>query len=345
MLKIKSQIASRKGAKPQRTQRKFKISEDLTLNSSSAFSASLRLCVILFSVFFLTTSCSRQNQQDGLLITVSIPPQAWFVSQIAGDKANAMILAGPGQNPHNYEPSPKQIQSLSTAGAWILSGTEFEISLLPKISALFPNLLIVDGTKGVRFRTLAEDEAHDDGDAHDQPGYSLLEIDRHTWLGREPAKILASHIRDTLFFIDSANKEYYSRRHDDLIDIIDGEFDSLKILLEPLKGSSVFVYHPSFGYFLDEFGIKQEAVETGGKEPGPRELNRLVARLNNKQAAGYWHGAIFVQPQFSTNAARTLASSTGVVLIELDPLAENWLENIQYIGQMLNKAALMRASP
>jgi zinc transport system substrate-binding protein len=347
---INSQRASRQAAdaailraKPQRTQRKFKISEDLTLNSSSAFFASLRLCVILFSVLVLTVSCTRHEKRDGVLIAVSIPPQAWFVSQIAGDKANAMILAGPGQNPHNFEPSPKQIQSLSAAGAWILSGTEFEISLLPKISSLFPKLLIVDGTKGVHFRTLAENETHDDE-------YSLLEIDRHTWLGREPAKILAAHIRDTLSFIDNENKEYYFQRYDNLIYIIDDEFDRLKILLEPLKGSSVFVYHPSFGYFLDEFGIRQEAVETGGKEPGPRVLNRLIVKLNDAQASGYSPGAIFVQPQFSTNAARTLASSTGVVLIELDPLAQDWLENIQYMGKtlemsMLNKTALMRTLP
>jgi zinc transport system substrate-binding protein len=279
------------------------------------------ICLLLFA------TCSRQAQ-DGLLIAVSIPPQAWFVSQIAGDKAHTLVLAGPGQNPHSYEPGPRQIQSLSASGAWILSGVEFEISLRPKIAALFPNLLIVDGTEGVSFRMLEE---HDD-DGHD---HSALEIDRHTWLGCEPAKILAAHVRDALSFLDGANEAYYRGQYERLAALIDFEFDELKISLMPLSGRSVFVYHPSFGYFLDEFNIFQEAVETGGKEPSPRGLYKLIGRLKEENAA-----AVFVQAQFPVNAAKTLASAVGAELIALDPLAQDWLGNIRLMGQTLKMTTL-----
>jgi zinc transport system substrate-binding protein len=282
-----------------------------------------------FLIFFLFCSCSGPREK--LLLAVSIPPQAWFVSQIADDKAGTVVLVGPGQNPHNYEPSPRQIQSLAQARAWILSGCEFEISLLPKVKSLFPNLLIVDGTEGARFRYLEE---------HDDHEHSSLEIDRHTWLGREPAKILASHIKDTLSFFDSENEEYYTQRYEKLVIKIDDEFDSLKIILEPLKGRNVFVYHPSFGYFLDEFDIHQEAVETGGKEPGPRLLNDLVMKLNKENAA-----AIFIQAQFPVNAAKTLANAVNAELISLDPLAYDWLENIRLMGNALQNATLQRAIP
>jgi zinc transport system substrate-binding protein len=241
-----------------------------------------------------------------------------------------MVLAGPGQNPHSYEPGPRQIQSLFASGAWILSGVEFEISLRPKIAALFPNLLIVDGTEGVSFRMLEEHD--DDGDGHD---HSALEIDRHTWLGREPAKILAAHVRDALSLLDGANEAYYRGQYEKLAALIDFEFDELKISLKPLSGRSVFVYHPSFGYFLDEFGILQEAVETGGKEPTPRELYNLIGRLKEEDAS-----AVFVQAQFPVNAAKTLASAVGAELIALDPLAQDWLNNIRLMGQTLKMTTL-----
>ena len=284
-----------------------------------------------FFILFLFSSCSKP--QESLLLAVSIPPQAWFVSQISGDKADTIVLVGAGQNPHNYEPSPRQIQSLASARAWMLSGTEFEISLLPKIKSLFPNLLIVDGTEGVTFRYLEE---HDDDD-HE---HSSLEIDRHTWLGRQPAKILASHIKNTLSFFDGENEEYYKSQYEKLIIEIDDEFDSLKIILEPLRGRNVFVYHPSFGYFLDEFDIHQEAVETGGKEPGPRLLNDLVLKLQKEKAA-----AIFIQAQFPVNAAKTLADAVDAQLIILDPLAYDWLENIRLMGDALKNATLQKAIP
>jgi zinc transport system substrate-binding protein len=93
------------------------------------------------------------------------------------------------------------------------------------------------------------------------------------------------------------------------------------------------VYHPSFGYFLDEFGIRQEAVETGGKEPGPRTLNRLIDRAKQEGAA-----AIFVQAQFPVNAAKTVAAAAGAELVSLDPLSPGWLANIRLMGEALKKA-------
>ena len=285
--------------------------------------------VIYIFLFFLTF-CSRQTPNEGLVIAVSIPPQAWFVSQIAGEKCEIIILAGQGQNPHNYEPGPRQLQSLSSAGSWILSGTEFEISLQPKIRALFPDLPIVDGTEGVFFRMLSEHEhEHDDHETE----HASIEIDRHTWLGREPAKILAAHIKDTLLSLDRENRDYYLERYESLVLLIDDEFDRLKNDLADMKGKKVFVYHPSFGYFLDEFGIIQEAVETGGKEPGPRALNQLINEIKEEQPA-----AVFVQSQFPVNAARNLAEAVNAQLISLDPLAQDWLENIRSMGQALKKA-------
>jgi len=279
----------------------------------------LNLCFLLFF-----SGCSRRNniahneQSDGtLLIAVSILPQEWFVSRVGGDRARTLVLAGPGQNPHNYEPTPQQISGLARAGAWILSGAEFEISLRPKIEKLFPALPIIDGTAGVTFRMLEEDD-YDDG------------IDRHTWLGREPAKILAAHIKDTLSALDPAGTEFYTENYIKLIQDIDAEFAALRRELAPLKGKNIFVYHPSFGYFLDEFDIRQQAVETGGKSPGPRELSRLIALAKEEHPA-----AIFVQAQFPVTAAQTLAASVGAVTVSLDPLAPDWLANIRRMGEAL----------
>jgi zinc transport system substrate-binding protein len=294
---------------------------------------SVCLFCLAFS-FLLSGSCSKQHRQNGnILIAVSIPPQAWFVSQIAGDKADILILAGPGQNPHNFEPSPRQMQALSSAGAWILSGTEFEIGLLPKITPLFSDLLIVDGTEGVIFRLLEDHEhIHEHSELHNN---CLTEIDRHTWLGREPAKILASHIKNTLSALDNKNSDFYKDRYENLVNEIDNVFDELRIILKPLEGRNIFVYHPSFGYFLDEFGIHQEAVETGGKEPTPRQLNNLIAKINEEKAS-----AVFVQSQFPSSAAGSLAKAAGIEVVILDPLAQDWLENIKRMGDALYRMTL-----
>ena len=277
------------------------------------------------------------------LIAVSIMPQAYFAGRIAGDLAECMVLIGPGQNPHSYEPTPRQFSELAGAATWVLSGTEFEISLRPKIEALFPGLPIVDGTEGVRFRNLeargheGEEDEHENGGSPgggSSDGASSMERDRHTWLGPEPAKIMAFHIRDALCVADGARAEVYRKNCDALVRDIEAAFDELRRELAPLRGKTVFVYHPAFGYFLDEFGIIQEAVETGGKEPTPRVLGRLIEKVRAGKVR-----VIFVQAQFPAESAHTAAAAAGAELVNLDPLAADWLANIRTMGEALKRAA------
>ncbi|GHT95387.1 zinc ABC transporter substrate-binding protein [Spirochaetia bacterium] len=266
-------------------------------------------------------------------MVVSILPQSFFTDRIAGDRVRTSVLVGPGQNPHNYEPSPRQIADLAETRLWILSGTEFEISLRPKIEALFPALLIVDGAEGVIFRALEEhDHAEEDGD-HKTEAVPDFNYDRHTWLGAEPAKIMAGHIRDALCALDSEGAALFETNYNGLIADIDGLFAALRAELAPLRGRTVFVYHPSFGYFLDEFGLVQEAVETGGKEPTPRALGDLIAQAKAEGAA-----AVFVQAQFPVQTARTVADAVGAAIVPLDPLAADWLDNIRVMGDALKRA-------
>jgi zinc transport system substrate-binding protein len=262
-----------------------------------------------------------------ILAAVSILPQVYFLERVAGDRARSLVLAGPGQNPHTYEPTPKQMTGLAEAAFWVLSGAEFEIGLRPKIEALFPALPIIDGTGGVRFRTL-ESHMDQEGQGEDKAG-----IDRHSWLGAEPAKIMAVHIRDALTTADPEGAAVYGENCGALIGEIDAEFDALRAELAPLRGRTVFVYHPAFGYFLDEFGILQEAVETGGKEPTPRVLRDLMEKARREEAA-----AIFVQAQFSPGTAGSMADALGIELITLDPLSPDWLANIRIMGNALKKA-------
>jgi zinc transport system substrate-binding protein len=276
-------------------------------------------------------------------VAVSVIPQKYFVDRISGGRVDAMVLVGPGQSPHSYEPTPRQMASLSAASAWLSIGVDFEVGLKPKIAALYPKLPIVDTTVGVAYRTL---EAHghedEDGDRHEGEEHAEDEEhadapgsrDLHVWLGRRPAKAMAAEIRDALIKIDPAGEAEFRKNHDAFVKDVDAAFDSLKGDLAPLKGKPVFVYHPSFGYYFDEFGIVQEAVETGGKEPTQKALAELIRRAKEDGAK-----VIFVQAQFPAAAAKTVADSIGGAVATIDPLAPDWLENIGRIGAALKKAA------
>jgi zinc transport system substrate-binding protein len=267
-------------------------------------------------------------------VAVSILPQSEFVSRIAGDRVKVLTLVGPGASPHNYEPSPRQMAELSGAAVWFSIGVEFENALLPKVKSLYPKLKIVNTAEGIVYRNL---ETHDEGEGHpsgDEDHEGEGGADPHVWLGLDAVKVQLAAIRDALIALKPGDAAYFKASHDVYLKEIVAVFSDLATELAPLRGGTVFVYHPSFGYFLDTFGIRQEAVEVGGKEPTQKTLALLIEAARKDGAK-----VIFVQKQFSTAAAQTVAEAIGGVVVEMDPLAPDWLENIRSMGAALKRAA------
>ncbi|MGH0051977.1 MAG: metal ABC transporter solute-binding protein, Zn/Mn family [Sphaerochaetaceae bacterium] len=271
------------------------------------------------------------EQETKPIVMVSILPHAYFVDQIAGDLVETAVLVGEGQSPHSYEPSPSQMAELAKASLWILSGTDFEHALIDKVTSLYPDLTIVDGTEGMVFRTLeAHEHEHGEDEEEEEAHVHDLNIDRHTWLGWETSTVLARNIQDALITSLGLPETVIKERTAQLITQIDELFSSLQTELSDLAGSTVFVYHPAFGYFFDSFGIHQEAVETGGKEPTAKDLAALIEEAQEEHAK-----AIFVQKQFPVASAEKIAQVVGAKVVALDPLSYDWLDNIHLMGETL----------
>ncbi len=76
------------------------------------------------------------------------------------------------------------------------------------------------------------------------------------------------------------------------------------------------VFHPSWGYFADRYGLQQIAIEKSGKTPSIRQLGKLI-----EQARKAGVKTIIVQPQFSRRDAETIAQEIGGKVVAIDPLA------------------------
>jgi len=304
------------------------------IDHGAAVSRYLRVfCVLCFALLAAGTLFA-QAKKPVLSVAVSIPPMQEWVNRLAGDRVAVTLIMPPGSSPHAFEPSPRQLVELGGAQLWFSVSVDFEYSLKPKVSAMYPRLAIVDVTKNVKFRTLRPGEQETDAEtAGGQVDPALTNRDQHTWLGYEQAKTEIAFIRDTLIARDPEGAAIYRTNYEKYVKEIDAVYTSLKTKLAPLAGSQVFVYHPAFGYFLDMFNITQVAVELGGKEPTQKELMALVDLAKREKAR-----AVFTQAQFSESAAKAVAAAIGAVVVPIDPLAPDWLENLSRMGQALLKA-------
>ena len=108
--------------------------------------------------------------------------------------------------------------------------------------------------------------------------------------------------------------------------------DRIAEILAAVKGRPFFVFHPSFGYFADDYGLEQIAVETGGAEPSARQLTALIEQARSSDVR-----VIFVQPQFSRKSAETIAAEIGGAVVPIDPLARDYVENLEKMARAVEE--------
>ena len=267
-------------------------------------------------------------------VFVSILPQAYFVERVCGEHVSVHVLVGKGQSPHTFEPTPKQMARLGEARLFFRIGIPFEQHILDKIANINRNIRIIDTRKGITLRSMKPH--HQDENRHEKVGNNIGhsvgdETDPHIWLDPAIVKIMATTICTELKKIDPVHTSDYNTNlkvfHSDL----DSVHAKLTDKLTTFRGRTFFVYHPSFGYFGDAYGLAQVAVETRGREPGPKELILLIKRIKRENV-----NIIFVQPQFSDRTARRIEDTIGVKVVFMDPMAKDYIRNLEEIAEKIS---------
>ncbi|MDW7771673.1 MAG: zinc ABC transporter substrate-binding protein [Desulfobulbaceae bacterium] len=282
------------------------------------------LCFSPFHAFAMAgEDASAQKQQ--LKIFVSILPTEYFVQRIGGSRVQVETLVQPGHSPETYSPTPRQMTNLASSRIFFGIGLPFEKAMLPKLSRILPDLHIVDMQQGIDLQRL---EDHADHDGH---GHKEGDIDPHTWLDPMLAMKHAGIIRDTLAEADPAGKEEYDANYRTLADELQELHEFLRKTLAPFAGETIYVFHPAYGYFCRAYDLKQKAVTPGGKEPGAQYIARLIEEAKNDRVR-----VIFVQPQFSQKAAKTIARAINGSVTALDPLAYDYIENLKFMARQIS---------
>ena len=93
------------------------------------------------------------------------------------------------------------------------------------------------------------------------------------------------------------------------------------------------VFHPSWGYFAQEYGLEQIPVEVGGQEPSAAELAKVIALAQEEGIR-----VVLAQPEFSTQAAETIAREIGGEVLLVSPLAPDWLANMRRVAETFARA-------
>jgi zinc transport system substrate-binding protein len=263
------------------------------------------------------------------------------VQQIGKERVTVGVMVQPGANPATYEPKPSQMAALATTAIYFAIGVPFERSWLENIAAANPRLRVVHTDGGIEKRPMAArlfghgagDAPRPDPGGHETHPRSPAGLDPHIWLSPPLVKIQARTIRAALQETDPAHAGRYEANYREFIARLDQLDADLKRSFAGKTGLPFMVFHPSWGYFAQAYGLRQVPIEMEGKNPKPAQLQALI-----RQARTSGIKVIFVQPQFSAKSAQLVAREIGGRVVVADPLAEDWMANLRAVAATFRSA-------
>lgn len=326
----------------------------------------LRISVTVVVGLAMGSACSRSDAPEGagdgrIVVYAGIPPVAGVLEKVAGASADVRCLLSAGQSPHAYEPTPRQIAEVCSARMLVTIGLPFEEQVLRKLRQSAGGFKVIDAGAGAELRRLsereggpcdavhdhavhdqadhdhaehdhaghshAEDEQGDHEPGHEGKGHAPGEIDPHVWMSPRVAMLMARNICQGLSEIDPGNAEEYEgncAQYTRELEALDAE---LAEKLAPFRGQGIYVFHPAYGYFADAYGLRQIAIQAGGKAPVARELAALVEQARADRAR-----LVIVQPQYDKRNAETIAREIGAQVAVIDPLAKDITQTLRELA-------------
>ncbi len=277
------------------------------------------LCIL--SLVFLF-SCEQPQKEARPSVLVTLPPYAYFVEKIAKGAVHVEMLVPPGTNPHVYEPNPRQVEKLLGMSLWFQIGEMIETKLLHVLKQHNPHMLAVDLSEGI---TLIEEHSHHHHEHGDEGK------DRHIWLSPKLAEIQARTIAKALITTYPEHKEQFMAGLSELVDELQTLDRKITQELEPFKGQAILVSHPAFGYFCQEFELKQISIECEGKDPLPRHIEHIL-----KESVELGVREVFTQVQYNNKAAILIGKRLDLPIHEVDPYALDYIPNLLHITQLIS---------
>lgn len=229
-----------------------------------------------------------------LRIFASFYPIYDFVEKIGKDKVDVSTIVPNGVEPHDFEPTPKQIVELQNADLIFINGAGFEDWIND-----IENSNIVDLTRNITIENI---------NSNPNP---------HLWLDPTLVESMADKIYNILVSLDPDNLAYYQnnlKQFDDNLELLNS---NIKNNLTNCALSDFIAFHDAFGYFAKRYGLTQHVI--GGISPemdvNPQKLSESI-----KLAEQLGITTIFSEDNIEPRLSNTIASEIGGKVLILSPI-------------------------
>ena len=290
-----------------------------------------KLLTLLITTSFLFIGCNnnvdsnKTTDDDTLNIVTSFYPLYISTINITKDIPNVTVTNMTKSQTgclHDYQLTPQDLKTLENADILVINGAGME-SFLNGIISQYPNLEIVDATKGL---SLLEDDTHshddhdhdhDTEDEHSEDDDHDHEYNAHVWVSVTGNIDEVKNISSQLENLNPENKEAYESNTNTYVAKLEDLKNEMHEELDNLPNRDIITFHEAFPYFAEEFNLNIAGIIEiePDSEPSAKEIEEIINTVKEKNIR-----ALFTEPQYSSKVAETIATETGATVYELDPI-------------------------
>jgi len=251
----------------------------------------LVLAVLLNKVELKTPSGTTK-----IKVTVSFYPLEFLAQTIGGQYVTITTLTPPGAEPHDFEPSTRDIAQLTSQDIILLNGGELEEyadKIKENIDPAKTNLIFA----GNPFMNDPKDP--------------------HVWLDPVLYKKEAELVAAVFAQSDPEHAKFYASNMQKLSAELDGLDGQFRRGLENCTQKEIVTSHKAFGYMAQQYGFEQIAL--AGFSPDEEPSSKTLADVAT-YAKTHKINYIFFEKLVSPAIAETVAREVGAKTLVLDPL-------------------------
>ena len=262
--------------------------------------------IAALSMAFIRTrpDSSPGSAHNGVRVVASFYPAYFFASRIGGANAVVVNITPAGIEPHDYEPTAREITHITKSDLLILNGGNLESwgERITKDLAGSRTVVVVAGD-GLLNRDIEED------------GRRIK--DPHIWLSPPLAKQMVRRILQGFISIDPSRAALYRAN----AALVEDRLDALDIQyrqdLATCARKNIVTSHAAFGYLADQYGLRVVAISgiSPDEEPSIKKLAQITEFVKRE---GVTH--IFFESLVSPKLSKTIAGETGAATLVFDPL-------------------------
>lgn len=247
------------------------------------------------AVYGTDTKQQLTNSDNSKLQAISsFNPLHEFSQIVGGEKIDVTLLVPVGIEPHDWEPTIKDVQRMQRSDFIIINGIGFE-NWVDNLSENYYDGIIIDTSKGI----------------------PVIDTDPHIWLNPVFAINQVGNIALAFSNSDPENGEFYSTNAANYAKKLQ-TLDS-KIRNELSECNQDFIaFHDAFSYFADEYDLNQHTIITTTNSHGEvtaKTLENVISKARELDIK-----VIFSEETVNTKTSQIIANEIGGKVLVLSPL-------------------------